>query len=483
MFEIKKLFSVILFFFLLVFSVYAQTDKLLYKNLLKEKDQSAYYHVPIGLCEDYPEETTTMQIIKNDFEMLKKSGIKMLRISFGWDGIETAKDKYDWLFWDEFVRMAVDDYGITLIPYICYTPKWNSDFGTDSVNYWHYPPKNYEEFGQFVGDLVNRFKNRIKSWELWNEPDITVYWNGPIDDFAKLVKIGSKAVRKADPNAIIVLGGLAHQPEFLRKLFRDEGISQFVDVVNIHNYYETWSGLPIERIQDYVGEVYDIVQRYGNNQSIWMAEVGYSTWRMTKSKVSDDYTAYYKYEHTPEYQSVELFKTLSLVVNTGKVNAIAWYEVKDLPPGEEVIGDNNNRNLGVAYSDYKPKPALKALSFFNNLFSTKYKSIDEQVKIDKAIDSKSEVCTFQNQDGSVIITAWLKTNVYGERKDTSGAVIDNRKEIIQLTIPFNLKGKVVKYDELGNEKSYKDVERKNNSVIFKNLSLSGGTISIFKIWK
>jgi hypothetical protein len=479
----KRFFSILFLLLIMALSVNAQTDKLLYKHLQRSNDKDQYYHVPIGLCEDYPEETTTMKIIKSDFEMLKRSGIKLLRISFGWDGIETSKGNFNWLFWDDFVKMAVDDYGITLVPYICYTHKWNSDYGTDSTNYWHYPPQDYDEFGRFVEVLVNRFKDRIKSWELWNEWDIPIYWNGKIEDIAKLVKIGSRAVRKADPNAIVVLGGLAIHPDFLRNMFRDQGISPFVDVVNIHNYYETWSGLPIERISDYVGEVSDIVQRYGNNQSIWMAEVGYSTWRMTKSKVSDDYTAYYKYEHTPQYQAVELFKTLSLVVNTGKISAIAWYEVKDLPPGEEVIGDNNNRNLGVAYSDYKPKPALKALSFFNNLFSEEYKSIDDQVNVDKSLGSKSEVCTFQNEDGSVIVVGWLKTNNFGERKDTTGIVEDNRKETIQLTIPFNLRGKVLMYDELGNEKDYKDIERKNNSVVFKNLTLTGGSISIFKIWK
>src|SRR5690606_41801428 len=67
------------------------------------------------LCEDYPEETTTMEIIKGDFEFLKKHGVKLLRISFGWDAIEAEEGKYDWLFWDDYVKMAVDDYGITLV--------------------------------------------------------------------------------------------------------------------------------------------------------------------------------------------------------------------------------------------------------------------------------------------------------------------------------------------------------------------------------
>ncbi len=414
------------------------------------------------MCEDYPEETTTMKIIKSDFEMLKKSGINLLRISFGWDAIESSKDKYNWLFWDDFVKMAVEDYGITLVPYICYMPQWNSTGAKDTLFFWNYPPKNYDEFGEFMYDLVNRYKPWIKSWELWNEPDISIYWQGTTEQFAKFVKIGSEAVHKADPTAIRVLGGLAHNPEFTRQLFRDYGISPYVDVVNVHNYYETWSHYPIEKITDYLNEISEIIRLYGNNQSMWMAEVGYSTWRMSKNKVSDSYTPYYEYEHTPEYQAVELTKTLALALSTEKLAAICWYEVKDLPMGENVIGDNNNRNLGVAYYDYKPKPALTALSFFNKLFSEKNKSIDDQVVVSKTIGSDSKVTSFENEDGSVVIIAWLRTNIPGERgSNKSGEVKDTRKENINISIPVKLNGNATMYDELGNSKEI-NVDRADN---------------------
>ncbi len=118
----------------LALRVHAQTTELIYDQLVKPPG-AVYYHTPIGLCEDYPEETTTLEIIRSDMELLKRAGIDLLRISFGWDGIETEKDRYDWGFWDDYVRIAVDEYGITLIPYICYTPQWNST--GDSTNYWN----------------------------------------------------------------------------------------------------------------------------------------------------------------------------------------------------------------------------------------------------------------------------------------------------------------------------------------------------------
>ena len=461
-------------------AVYGQQNhRLIYDQLLRPVD-AEFYHVAIGLCEDYPEETTTLEIIRNDMELLKRGGINLLRISFGWDGIETAKNEYDWLFWDDYVRMAVDEYHITLIPYICYTPQWNST--GDSTNFWDHTPIDYGEFGQFVEDIVNRYKDRIKSWELWNEPDITAYWSGTVAEYAKLFKIGAAAVRKADPEATIVLGGLAHKPEFTLALFRDLGVSEFVDVVNIHNYNETWGGNPQEMIVPYVNTIYDIIKNHGDNQSLWMAEVGYSTFRKD-AHVSDHYQAYYDYEHTPKYQAVALIRTLTLLLSTNKLAAIAWYEIKDLPPMEKVIGDVNNRNLGVAFVDYKPKPAEHALSFFNKLFSEKNRGIDDKVVIKRNKQSDSEVHVFEFENGDAIVIGWLKTHQPEKRgPDKSGNAKDARKETVSVELPMKLT-KATLYDELGSASDFKSVKVKNDKTIVENMRLVGGEIAIIKVSK
>lgn len=477
-----RFFSALLMILLSFTGLTAQVEEVDYERLIKP-DNAVFYNVPIGLCEDYPEETTSMDIIRNDFEFLKKNGINLLRISFGWDAIEAQEDKYDWLFWDDFVKMAVEEYQITLVPYVCYMPQWNSTGAKDTLFFWNYPPEDYQEFGEFMGDLVNRYKPWINSWELWNEPDISIYWQGTVEQFAKFIKIGSEAVRKADSDAVIVLGGMAYRPDFVRQLFRDHGVSKYVDVVNFHNYYETWSNIPIERITDSIYEMYDVIQTYGNGQAIWIAEVGYSTWRMDDRKVSDSYIAYYDYEHSPEYQAVHIVKTLSLLLSTEKISAIAWYEIKDLPMQENVIGDNNNRNLGVAYYDHKPKPATQALTFFNKLFSGKYRSGDDKVIITSTAGSESVVHSFEMEDGSWVITAWLKTTDYADReKDHNGNIKDNRLEKIDLTLPIALKGKVIRYDELGNTSDMK-VNRDNNTLVINDLELKGGKIVILKVNK
>ncbi len=457
----------------------AQTRKGIYDELLRPTG-ALMYHVPVGTCEDYPEETTTPELIHNDMEMLKRAHINLLRISFGWDGIEDIPGKYNWLFWDDYVKSAVDDYGITLVPYICYTPRWNST--GDSTNYWNHTPKDYDAFGRFVFALVSRYKDRIKSWELWNEPDIREYWSGNAEDLARLTKIGAEAVRRADPKAIIVLAGLAGHVDFTKALFRDYGISNYVDVVNCHSYYETWNGDPLETVVPYVNTLADIIRRYGNHQSLWMAEVGYSTFRKPDGYVSDAYTCTYDYEHTPAFQAVAMWRTLTLLLSTNQMAAIAWYELKDLPPGENVIGDVNNRNLGVDYVGWKPKPAESALTFFNTLFDEKNACIDGQVSIDRTIGSESEVHVFRMEDGSTVVVGWLKTVVKGKTFDQpTGMLNDTRVEDVALTIPGVKGTSATSYDVQGKSSAYPGISFTGGTARIRELHLTGGTITILKI--
>lgn len=464
---------------LLMTSGFSQSINKNYKQLLRPQDIELY-HLNVALCEDYPEASTTHAKIDKDMDVLKKSGIKILRIAFQWGAIEYEKGKFDYLFWDYFVETAHKN-DITLIPYICYTPRWNAT--GDSTNFWTSIPIDYIEFGNTVTALVNHYKKYIHSWELWNEPDIKEFFAGTAEDLAKLTKIGSEAVRKADPSAIVVLAGLAHHTDFTLRLFRDYNISKYVDVVNCHDYSETWSGEPIENITGYINTLSDIIKKYGNGQSLWTAEVGYSNFRKD-AYVSNSYKAYYNYEHTSEYQAVELFKTLSLINATGKVANAAWYRIADLVPATIVIGDVNNKFLGIVTTEHKPKPAMSAISFFNKLFSQKNKGIDNKIKIDKKENSDSQIHCFKNLDGSIIVVAWLQTNGKSERgSDVSGNVKDTRVEKVSIRIPLKLNGKVNSYSEIGNANKLDGKIIRGNSTELNELNLYGGKIAIIKINK
>lgn len=434
--------------------------------------------VPFGLCEDYPEESRSLEGARRDLDLLTTTGARVLRISLGWDAIEPEKDRYDFAFWDAFIEMAVDEYGVTLIPYVAYTPQWSS--AGDPEVFWKTPPRDVEEFGQVVRLLVERYRGRIRSWELWNEPDNRDYWLGTAEEYSRLLRAGAMAVRAADPEAQVVLGGLAGGVEFLEELFDDWGAADSTDVVNLHSYYETWNPEPLETIPEYVDRVSAIVERHGGRQDLWMAEVGYSNFRRG-AEVSAYTAARYGYEHTPEFQAVALARTVTLLLTRPSVELVAWYELKDPPPGDAMIGDVNNRHLGVAYADYRPKPALAAFTFLNRLFAGGFRSLGSELRVLSRDGSGAQVHGFITSRGTLVVVGWLPTHLRPAVPAGAGDARDERRETVHVTSPYPLRGSVALYDELGRPRPPSPRPSESGSYRAVTLELKGGEVVVAEV--
>jgi hypothetical protein len=392
--------------------------------------------VPIGIGEDYASNRRTVEAARRDLEACRRAGATVLRISFSWSEMEPEPGRFDFSFWDEVVPLAVDEYGLRLIPYVCYTPAWASaDPASETI--WTTPPKDPAAFGRFVGALVTRYKDRLHSWELWNEPDIPEFWTGTPAQFAALIREGSRAVRQADPKARVVLGGIAKHPEYLSTLLRDETISHLVDVVNCHAYFETWHEAPLEELTTYINRMADVIAEYGDGQDLWMAEVGYSNFRPEGSgRISEMYRARHGFEHTPEFQAEALVRSMALILATGKVGLITWYRINDLPGSQTVIGDVNNRSLGLVDLQGRPKPALEGFRRGTALFGRPLRAADDRVQVTRPIASRAEVHCFEGPDGSMTVVAWQRTSVAGDgRRGAAGQEPARAAELLTLTVP------------------------------------------------
>jgi hypothetical protein len=387
--------------------------------------------VTIGLCEDYPEESRSLEKARSDLAAARDAGARLLRVSFGWDAMEPEQGIYDWTFWDDFVRLATQEYGLRLIPYVCYTPKWAAK--DPGENFWRSPPRDPKDFGRFVAALVSRYRQAIHSWELWNEPDNPAYWLGSAAEFAALVRAGSAAVRKVDPTARVVLGGIATELKFLEALFRNERIAPFVDVVNLHSYLETWHPDPIERLPDYIEDAAEIVRTHGEREPLWFAEAGYSSVG-NRARVSDVYQSKWRGEHTDLAQAAALARMLILALAAGESPVVAWYRINDLEPAQDVIGDDNNRHLGIRRSNGAPKPASPAFAQLTRLFNQPFRiaAIPAQVIVQHG--SVPVVRAFELKDGRLVVVAWMS---HGEERNApEGEPVDDvRRAMLRLQLP------------------------------------------------
>jgi polysaccharide biosynthesis protein PslG len=108
------------------------------------------------------------------------------------------------------------------------------------------PPINYQDFGDFCFTLADRFKGRIRAYQVWNEPNLSREWGEQSPspaEYTELLRVCYIGIKTADPNAIVVSAGLAPtgtQPplampdtDFLQGMY-DAGAADYFDALGLN---------------------------------------------------------------------------------------------------------------------------------------------------------------------------------------------------------------------------------------------------------
>lgn len=90
------------------------------------------------------------------------------------------------------------------------TPQWlATDFSVD--NYLDAPganskPASLAEWDKWVRAVVQRYRGRIDSYQVWNEVNFSSFWNGSEAQMVELTRRAAKIVHAEDPGAEVVTG-------------------------------------------------------------------------------------------------------------------------------------------------------------------------------------------------------------------------------------------------------------------------------------
>lgn len=160
-------------------------------------------------------------------------------------GLEPEKGVYRWEILDPHVD-ALSKAGIEMAANICYTPAWASshpeeiekiDVCVRKAN--AYAPKDLNDFRNFMEKVVARYKDRIRIWEIWNEPNMpgaSCFWADTPANYVKLLQVGYETVKKVQPDSEVWLGGIgarANYHSFYWNALRG-GAAPFYDVLSVH---------------------------------------------------------------------------------------------------------------------------------------------------------------------------------------------------------------------------------------------------------
>jgi len=163
-------------------------------------------------------------------------------------------------------------------------------------------PNNY--WARFVRKTVQRYMpggllaqqegwpegTGIRVWEIWNEPD-RPFWTGSVEDYYRLLKVAYLTIKSTDPEATVLLAGLAHWedpdwppsrdwfPRFLQTVKNDpnpglrDTYNQYFDAAAWH-----WYSNP-RLLYEKTVEMRALMEQHGiTGKEIWVNESGVPIW-------------------------------------------------------------------------------------------------------------------------------------------------------------------------------------------------------------
>lgn len=144
----------------------------------------------------------------------------VVRADVCWECVQPVPGSWDWSHDNAIARLL----GKRWQPILDYSPPWASappgryvppphpsapaPGPAPKVAILHKPPLNVTAFARFAAAFVHRYHPRVI--EVWNEPDISVYWNAPgaARAYGRLFAATYRAIKRVAPATRVLAGGL-----------------------------------------------------------------------------------------------------------------------------------------------------------------------------------------------------------------------------------------------------------------------------------
>jgi hypothetical protein len=155
-------------------------------------------------------------------EHAKTMGVTYIRITMVWEGFRNE----GWFHYDQAVDDAID-HGMDVQLTVTGNPRFTND-GGGFIGYRNPSPTHY---ARWLGAVARHFKGRVGFYSIWNEPNLPEYLSPQLigrravghEIYGRLVKAGYTAVKRADPEAKVLIGEAApsaHPVRFIERAAR-----------------------------------------------------------------------------------------------------------------------------------------------------------------------------------------------------------------------------------------------------------------------
>ena len=220
------------------------------------------------------------------FGLAASTGARWVRAFLGWSAVEPERGVIDDAALDPYRRAAAElsAAGVHVIWVVLGAPAWASQTGVAGG-----PPARPGDFALFLHTVAKAMAGTVGAYEIWNEPDEDVFWQAAPDaaQYASLLRVVYPAVKAADPNTVVLFGGLTgNNYRFLRDAYR-AGAGPYFDAVAVHTDIPCELRAPRLFVRDVGGQisrwsflgyrtVHATMLAHHDHRPIWMTELGWS---------------------------------------------------------------------------------------------------------------------------------------------------------------------------------------------------------------
>jgi hypothetical protein len=233
-----------------------------------------------------------------DSAVMADIGAGWERVVLSWADIQpNGPDDFSWLGRTLPPRALADELnrGVRMAGLLQFTPRWAAtdlqDPGRSVPRNLDLPdddPRNF--WGRFVYETVRYYAGRIDEWIIWNEPEFhpgdaagtgSYTWLGTDEQFARLMEVGYRAAKRANPHATIAFPGTSYwvdrnsgRPQFYERFLRVLAANRDAPA---NNFFHDAVPLNLYRAPDDLVRVHqeflDVQQRYGLTKPMWLLEL------------------------------------------------------------------------------------------------------------------------------------------------------------------------------------------------------------------
>jgi hypothetical protein len=306
--------------------------------------------------------------------LLRELGVGWVRVPVNWGQVEPRRGDYNWAKVERAMaaqRRSMPQVRV-MVTLRAKSP-WAGGRGVREADREKasFPPTDLDAYYEFVHGMAQRGRGLVEVWQIENEEEGRNWWAGTPEQYLTLLRTAHRAIRSADPQAKIMLGGFtsemttaaaAHaagrsQAEIARLMghhgaVRPEaeaairrnvafistvlaGAGDLVDLVDIHLYND------YDTIPTRVSWLRNTMLASGYEKPIWATEVG----------GPDALVAPY----SDEAAAQEVVKRMVLAFTSG-VETAFWLGLLE---GDAPHGERFN-HLGLMTRNGRQKPAFVA---------------------------------------------------------------------------------------------------------------------------